>query len=391
MRNDEGCSALAFCYHASARAHLICTIPCRYFHAVLVRNTGRRVPTTAGGDQLPPRSNTVDTATASPSATQTHGPAPTYKGRGSAAAPSKVNGAAAAAQSSMRATESAESMRAGAPERPERQRGALDKLAKSEGHATSSVDATPPLRGARTLRERSDDNTSRTGSNVHQHASQSRTPVEGNVLRDADSLQNLHHSTHGRSAASGAANTTSTIDSMLMQGGQVRDSLPSKEAPETVAEEDLAHAQAHAQAIANLGLPGEQGRRHAEVRVFDIHTDGPPRGIPEDWEQGLLEGRRRPETSSQAPASSSRSSAPAAATAPIASSRMAEPSTAAPAGKDSHKEVQKEAVDGHGDGAGKGAVNVRLQAAQHAAEQSVEQAKKRAARAKLVRSCHMQQ
>jgi hypothetical protein len=365
------------CLRVLTHQHLYC----RYFHAVLVRNTGRRVPNTAP-DSLPPRNTVTDTATtASPSAAAA--PQPMGKGR-SAGAHSRLNGATSSA--GVRATADGSGAERG-PERergpPERQRGALDKLAKGEGGASEGATPLPAQRiGTRSMRERSDDMLSR-GSSVH--PAHARTTGEGGLLRENDSLQNLHHSTHGaRSAASQAVNTASTIDSMLV-GAQARDAVPQKEAEEPAAtgEEDMAHAQA----IANLGHPGEGARRYEGVRVFDINTDGPPRGIPEDWEDGLLEGRRRPDKAVAAAASASASGA-AAGSAGAAS--------AAPAhARNGVAEHQREhaghahlaaAAGGAGEGAKDGVASARLQAAQHAAEQSVEQAKKRAARAKMVRA-----
>jgi hypothetical protein len=180
------------------------------------------------------------------------------------------------------------------------------------------------------------------------------------LQRESESFQHLHHSTHGRSTSQ-VVNTVSTIDSMLAAGqhtqpGHMKDS-------DVAGTEELAHAIAHLE-VPNMG----DGRRHAEVRVFDINTDGPPKGIPVDWEEGLLEGRKRPPHLARP----SDASSPANVT-PSPSADVPSPAR--------HSSAPSPAHDGERD---KSKVNTRLHAAQLAAEQSVEQAKKRAARAKMV-------
>lgn len=110
----------------------------------------------------------------------------------------------------------------------------------------------------------------------------------------------LHQSTgatsaHAKSSNSQQVNTSSTIDSMLAAGQQQQAAAPAKQTAASSSATDV--EKAHAAALANLGLPyvlDGGPRRHTEVRVFDINTDGPPKGIPREWEEGLLEGRKRP-------------------------------------------------------------------------------------------------
>ena len=343
---------------------------------MLVRNTGKRVPAAASGDQaaLPPRAVATEPgATASPA---------TPKGRSPAQL--RANGAALL------------SSPARAADGDQRHGGALDKLAKdaapggamasggadSGGVAAGGAAARGLPRAGSARGERSDEALHRTGgSATWQAPSLGRIPSQADsasgLPRESESFQNLHHSTHGRSGASQAVNTASTIDSMLAAGAQPTAQLAG--APQgSMKELDGAEELAHAQAIASLGLPhvGDGApRRHAEVRVFDINTDGPPRGIPQDWEEGLLEGRKRPPHLAR-PATAA--AAPAAAAQPAV----------APSARTSAAAAVAEGRSGAGEGADREAgstkASVRLQAAQHAAEQSVEQAKKRAARAKLV-------
>ena len=140
---------------------------------------------------------------------------------------------------------------------------------------------------------------------------------------------------------------------MLAAGQQQQAAAPSKPAAASSSAVDV--EKAHAAALANLGLPYvlEGGpRRHTEVRVFDINTDGPPKGIPREWEEGLLEGRKRPPG--------------APAHVPAGPQRVQD----GVAGRDYSKGDQQGA-EGRSD-------DVRM-AAQNAAEASVEQAKRRAA------------
>lgn len=117
------------------------------------------------------------------------------------------------------------------------------------------------------------------------------------VGKDMDGA--MHHSTgatsaHAKSSNSQQVNTSSTIDSMLA-AGQQQAQAPAKQPSASSSAADV--EKAHAAALANLGLPYvlEGGpRKYPEVRVFDINTAGPPKGIPREWEEGLLEGRKRP-------------------------------------------------------------------------------------------------
>jgi hypothetical protein len=322
-----------------------------------VRNTGRRVPT-SGGDQaaLPPRAVATE-PTAVPSTPATPKQARSSHGR--------VNGIAT--HSSARALEG-----------EQRHGGALDKLAKDPMHGLSSHDgpatvgATPQagrMSRGQVGRERTDDAMHRTGgSSSWQHPSLGHVPSQAEIAnglqQNSESFQNLHHSTHGRSASQ-VVNTISTIDSMLVAGQQNVQAGVVKES-EVAGTEELAHANA----IAHLEVPNMgDSRRHAEVRVFDINTDGPPKGIPVDWEEGLLEGRKRP--ANLARPSDAGSPALVAASPPAAvPTPAARHTVAAGLVQEGERDKSKNAA--------------RLQAAQLAAEQSVEQAKKRAARAKMV-------
>ena len=390
---------------------------------MLVRNTGRRVPNVTGDNaSLPPRS-----ASAAENA-MTSGPAPSSTS--TKARSGRTNGvvaAAPAANATSRVHDSTDARERTERANHERLRnstsaaqsgaggGALDKLARSEASdagAVAAAAAAAQTRGGvpRPLRERSDDTMNRTGGSiVHPTPTNGppRVTPDGTLLRENDSMQNLHHSTHGRSAASQAVNTASTIDSMLAAGRQDAAPEPSAKEPAPAgaagaegsssgaaagtggagagaggagtgqADEDFAHAQA----IANLGLPTDTVRRHQEVRVYDIKTDGPPRGIPEDWENGLLEGRQRPPTSAIAVTSAPAGTAVASASAAQNVRSFEEGSGQSAA---SHGASSREEAVGAGADASRTS-NARLQAAQHAAEQSVELAKKRAARAKMVR------
>lgn len=185
-------------------------------------------------------------------------------------------------------------------------------------------------------------------------------------------LQHTAHSTNNsaahKSTNSQHANTSSTIDSMLAAGANPSGppaGPAGRPGSTTLGDTDKAHAAA----IEKLGMPYDAGpRRHVEVRVFDINTDGPPKGIPQEWEEGLLEGRKRP-PGMKVPESGVDGVMPTAHASVEVTPTQADFPSPRP-GTD---------VDG-------ASPDVRMQAAQSAAEASVEQAKKRAAaRAKAVR------
>lgn len=191
-------------------------------------------------------------------------------------------------------------------------------------------------------------------------------------VKDSDAgLQHTAHSTNNsaahKSTNSQHANTSSTIDSMLAAGANPAGSSgPPQGRPGSVTLLDA--DKAHAAAIEKLGMPYDAGpRRHVEVRVFDINTDGPPKGIPQEWEEGLLEGRKRP-PGLKLPEAAGDGAPLARPSAELTPMKADFPSP-------------RPGMDADG-----ASPDVRMQAAQSAAEASVEQAKKRAAaRAKAVR------
>lgn len=192
-------------------------------------------------------------------------------------------------------------------------------------------------------------------------------------VKDGDAvLQHTAHSTNNsaahKSTNSQHANTSSTIDSMLAAGANPAGPSGAPQGrPGSVSMHDA--EKAHAAAIEKLGMPYDAGpRRHVEVRVFDINTDGPPKGIPQEWEEGLLEGRKRPPGLQLPEAGVDDGAALTRASAEVTPMKADFPSP-------------RPGIDADG-----ASPDVRMQAAQSAAEASVEQAKKRAAaRAKAVR------
>lgn len=192
------------------------------------------------------------------------------------------------------------------------------------------------------------------------------------VVKDSEAvLQHTANSTNNsvahKSTNSQHANTSSTIDSMLAAGANP--SGPSGGPPARPGSTNLGDTdKAHAAAIEKLGMPYDAGpRRHVEVRVFDINTDGPPKGIPQEWEEGLLEGRKRPQGAKVSDAGLQPVMPTAHASVEVTPTQADFPSPRPAADADS------------------ASPDVRMQAAQSVAEASVEQAKKRAAaRAKAV-------
>ena len=342
----------------STRTALTLTGAFRYFHAVLVRNTGKRVPSANGEatSQLPPKaSQTHGSSITSTSQSQSSHQLSKPRQPSSSTRPSAQHGSSSHAgnkrnslngpidhQHAIRSADSSSLLndRQATPNSSQHQHRNSTEGARDGSIIPSSSGGVPSTPSGPKSRSSLPRATGRTSSVPNGHASHhggreshggidnlaspqqnvppqrssstgmhaQRSASTGAALlaredtgassashglggQDMDGA--LHQSTgatsaHAKSSNSQQVNTSSTIDSMQA-------AAPAK--PPAASSSAVDVEKAHAAALANLGLPYvlEGGpRRHTEVRVFDINTDGPPKGIPREWEEGLLEGRKRP-------------------------------------------------------------------------------------------------